>query len=205
MPLYLHKFVGVCAAGDQFSYGWHASSIRSIDDAHAAAIVWNQVLWQGATAGNGLQDHVTAGTSMTSVITVEKNIADGKQLQRRETGQVIPGVVAGNALPADCALVVSLRTAFPQRSGRGRFYLPQPAVSAVTATGRVQADVTNDLVIALFAAWGGYDTGVDRPVIYSPTFRLTRPITSFNIGDLFDTQRRRENKVTEVRSSSAMP
>lgn len=205
MPLYRHRFVGRCAAGDQFSYQWHVSSIRDIDTAHAAVIVWNQNVWNGASAGNGWKDHVTADVAMNSVITSEINIPDGKQLARRETGQLIAGVAAGSALPADCAVVVSLRSALPQRTGRGRFYMPQPAASNLTADGRMTADLVNDLMASLTAAWAAYNTGVDRPVIYSTTFRVTRPLVSFNVGDLYDTQRRRENKVAEVRTTANMP
>lgn len=205
MALYKHTFTGICAAGDGFSYSWHANSIRDIGTAHGAAIVWNQGLWNGASAGNGYKDHVTAGVSMANVKTAQLDVLTGKQLAVRNTGQVIAGVAAGDALPADVSLVISLRTDFPQRSGRGRFYLPQPAASQVTGTGRVQSDLVNDLSASLAAAWAAYNTAVDRPVLYSPTFRLTRNLTSFNIGDLFDTQRRRENKVTEVRISTNMP
>lgn len=205
MPLYKHTFIGKCAAGDQFSYSWCANSIRDIDTAHAAVLVWNQTLWNGAVVGNGYKDHVTADVSMISVKTAELNMADGKQLALRQNGQVIAGVAAGNALPADVALVVSLRTAFPQVSGRGRFYLPQPAASQLTSLGKVAADIVSDTMASLTAAWAAYNTGVDRPVIYSPTFNLTRTLTSFDIGDLYDTQRRRENKVTEVRTTAAMP
>lgn len=205
MAIYKHSFIGVCAAGDMFSYSWWANSIRSISDAHSAAIVWNQTLWNGASAGNGYKDHLTADVSMTSVKTAQINIADGKQLALRQNGQVIAGVAGGNALPADVAVVVSLRTDFPQRSGRGRFYLPQPAASQLTSVGKLAADLVNDTVSSLAAAWAAYNTGVDRPCIYSPTFRLTRNITSFDIGDLADTQRRRENKVTEVRVANNMP
>lgn len=205
MALYKHVFTGQCAAGDMFSYSWCANSIRDIGTAHGAAIVWNQGLWNGASAGNGYKDHVPANVSMANVKTVQLDVLTGKQLAIRNTGQVIAGVAAGDALPADCAVVVSLRTDFPQRSGRGRFYLPQPAASQVTATGRVQSDLINDVIASLAAAWAAYNTGVDRPVLYSPTFRLTRNLTSFDVGDLYDTQRRRENKVTEVRTSNAMP
>ncbi len=205
MPVYRHRFTGTLAAGDQFSYQWYVNSIRDIGTAHGAAIVWNQTVWNGATAGNGYKDHVTADVAMASVITAEINVANGKQLARRENGQVIAGTVVGSALPADVALVVSLRTDLPQRSGRGRFYMPQPASVNLQGNGRVAADLVNDLMAALTAAWAAYNTGVDRPVIYSPTFRLTRNITSFNVGDLYDTQRRRENKVTEVRTTAAMP
>lgn len=205
MTLFLHKFIGKCAAGDQFNYGWHATSIRSIDDAHAAAIVWNQTLWNGATAGNGYKDHTTADVSMLSVITVERNTADGKQLARRQTGQVIAGVAAGNALPADVALICSLRTQLPQRTGRGRFFLPQPAASVLTATGRASADFQNDTDAALAAAWAAYNSGVDRPVIYSTTFRVLRPVTSYDIPDVFGCQSARENELLALRIGRAMP
>lgn len=205
MPTFKHIFTGKCAAGDQFTYTWHVRSIRTIDVAHAAAIVWNDHLWNGATAGNGYKDHVTADVQTTQVKTVEINLADGKQLALRQTGQVIVGVAAGNAMPADVAMVVSARTAFPQRSGRGRLYLPQPAALNLTSLGRMTADFVNDINAALVDAWGGYNTSVDRPVIYSPTFHLTRDIVSFDIADLFGTQRRRENKLIPVRTGSNMP
>src|SRR5882762_615264 len=199
MAVYRHKFSGVCAAGDEWSYQWYADSIRDIGSAHAAAVIWQQNVWLGATAGNGYRDHTTVGVFTTSVITAQIDIATGKQLLRRETGLVIPGVDGGNALPADVALVVSLRTDLPQRTGRGRFYMPQPAASSLTIDGKVSADLVNDLDSSVQAACATYNTGVDRPVVYSTTFRVTRRITSFNIGDLFDTQRRRENKVKETR------
>jgi hypothetical protein len=205
MPLFKHRFQGALAAGDEFSYQWYSNEIRDIATAHGAALVWNQTLWNGSVAGNGFKDHCTVGVFMTSVITSEITPATGRQTLRRETAQVIAGVAAGNALPADCSLVVSLRTDLATRSGRGRFYLPQPAASNLTVDGGVAADLINDLMASLTAAWAAYNTGVDRPVIYSPTFRVSRNITSFNIGDRWDTQRRRENKVKEIRTTTAMP
>jgi hypothetical protein len=103
------------------------------------------------------------------------------------------------------SLVISLRTDISNRRNRGRFYLPQPAASQTTATGRVLADLITDLGASLAAAWSGYNTASDRPVIYSRTGRTTRNIVSFNVGDLFDTQRRRENKLLEARTTTAMP
>lgn len=205
MSVFRHRFVGKCAAGDTFVYQWYAESIRTIAQAQLAAVAWNAAVWNGATAGNGYKDHVTADVSMLTVITAEIAASTGKQLQRAETAQVIAGVAAGNSLSADCCMVVSLRSSLPQRTGRGRFYMPQPAALNLTTQGRITADMTNDILAALTAAWGAYDTGIDRPVIYSPTFRLTRPIISFDIPDLFTTQRRRENKVTQTRVTAAMP
>lgn len=203
--LYKHVFQGKCAAGDVFNYEWHVDSVRSLAAAHSAAVVWNSTLWDGATVGNGYKDHTTADVAMQQVTTTQLDVLTGKSLAQQITGQSIAGVMAGNALSADNSLLVSLRTALPQRTGRGRFYLPQPAVGNLTTTGRWAADIINDVIAALTAAWGAYNTGVDRPVIYSTTFRVVRPITSFNIPDLAATQRRRENKVPPTRTSANMP
>jgi len=205
MTLYLHKFTGACAAGDSFTYSWWANSTRSHTAAQAAAVTWNATLWNGAAAGNGYKDHVTSGVSMLNVTTVIIEQATGKQLARLDTGQVIAGVAAGSAMPADVALCVSLRSNLPQRAGRGRFYLPQPAASQTTTTGRVLADLISDVNASLTAAWTAYNSASDRPTLYGRTSTLLQGIVSWDIADLFATQRRRENKVTAGRSGDVMP
>jgi hypothetical protein len=205
MTLFLHKFQGKCAAGDQFTYSWWANSTRSLAAAQTAAWDWNAALWLGAVAGNGLRDHLPVDVAMQNVTTVIIEQATGKQLARADTAQLVGGVVLDNALPADVALCVSLRSNLPQRAGRGRFYLPQPAATQTTSEGRVAPDFVADVVASLTAAWAAYNTASDRPVIYGRTSRLLQGIVNFNVGDLFDTQRRRENKVSEARTVAAMP
>jgi len=205
MALYQHRFVGHTADGDTFMYSWWADSTRTLVNAQAAAVAWNAALWSGATAGNGLEDHITAEVGMDLVTTVEITESTGLQTARVDTAQSIDGVAAGNAMPADVALVVSLRTGLANRRGRGRFYLPQPAASQLTTNGRVLADFITDLGASLSAAWDSYNTATDVPVIYSRVARDTNVIISFDVGDLYDTQRRRENSVTEARTSTVMP
>jgi len=205
MPLYQHRFSGHTAAGETFMYTWWANSIRSLADAQTAALAWNALLWGGATAGNGYEDHVTANVGVDLVTTVTIDQATGLQSARIDTAQNLDGVAAGNPMPSDVALVISLRSALANRRGRGRFYLPQPAASNLTADGRVLADLITDLGASLAAAWTGYNTANDRPVIYSRAGRSIVNISSFNVGDLFDTQRRRENKLLEARTVTAMP
>jgi len=142
---------------------------------------------------------------MANVTTVTIDQTTGKQLARADTSQVIVGTAAFTSMPADVALCVSVRSDLPQRRGRGRFYMPQPSTAEATTGGRVQVDLVNDLMASLTAAWSAYNTASDRPVLYSRTDRLLRNIVSFNVGDLFDTQRRRENKVLETRVQATMP
>lgn len=205
MPLYQHRFLGHTADGDNWMYSWWATSNRNLVDAQAAAVAWNATLWGGATAGNGLEDHVTAQVGNDSVTTVTVDVLTGLQSARVDTAQAIVGVAVGNALPADVALVVSCRTGLANRRGRGRFYLPQPAASNLTVNGRVLADFITDVSASLQAAWDTYNTATDIPVVYSRTARATNPMTSFDIGNLYDTQRGRESSQVEARTSTIMP
>lgn len=205
MPLYQHRFLGHTADGDNWMYSWWATSNRNLVDAQAAAVAWNATLWAGATAGNGLEDHVTAQVGNDSVTTVTVDVLTGLQSARVDTAQAIVGVAAGNALPADVALVVSCRTGLANRRGRGRFYLPQPAASQLTVNGRVLADFITDVSASLQAAWDTYNTATDIPVVYSRTGKFTTPMTSFDIGNLYDTQRGRESSQVEARTSTIMP
>jgi len=205
MPLYKHVFQGKCAAGDIFTYHWMADSVRSLAAAHSAAVVWNDTLWNGASAGNGYKDHTTPDVAMQEVVTTQIDPATGFGLAQQRSGQSIAGVVAANALPADVCMVVSLRSSLPRVTGRGRFYLPQPAINQFTTTGRWAADFINDVIASLNAGWAAYETVNDHLVIYSPTFRVTRDVIGYNISDLAGTQRRRENKVPPTRVSGVLP
>jgi hypothetical protein len=146
---------------------------------------------------------VTAGVAVTEVRTALITESTGLQTQLAEDAVTHAGTATGNALPADVAITVSLRTELANRSGRGRFYLPQPAASTSTADGRIASGTVSNLVSALSNAWATY-TAWGNPVIYSRKSRSTQNITSFNVGDLYDTQRRRENKLPESRTNGSL-
>lgn len=205
MALYQHRFFGHTAAGENWMFTWWADSARSSGDAQSAAVDWAGVLWDGATAGNGLEDHMADEVGLDGVTTVQVDTATGTQITRLDNALSRDGVSTSNTLPSDVAVVVSLRTATPTRSGRGRFYLPPVTVADVDTDGRILADLVTDLSASLTAAWTGYNSASDTPVVYSRTQRVTRNITSFDLGDLFDTQRGREGNLVEARTSSSMP
>lgn len=204
MPLYQHRFQGVLPAGDVFVFSWWSESSVTIDTAQGAATTWITDFWNGVGAADGYGTLCTAGVVVQRVTTGEITTATGQQQSLREGDVALAGTAAGSALPGDVAIVVSLRTALANRSGRGRFYLPQPAASTLAATGRLAVAAQTLIADSAEAAWDAANT-VLTPVVYSRTRRATVPINTFNVGDLFDTQRRRENALTEVRTSRAMP
>lgn len=205
MPLYQHRFIGILASGDQFSFSWWSDNSLTIDSSHGNAITWAETLWNGQDTLPGYATLCSADVSIQRVTTGEISPLTGQQQTLRESNVDIAGTSEANALPADVAIVVSLRSPVANRTGRGRFYLPQPTTDALTAVGRLDETAQSTIVDALTAAWTQANAAGENPVIYSRTQRATREITSFNIGDLFDTQRRRENALTENRVSAPMP
>jgi len=204
MALYQNRFMGRCASGDQFTFSWWCTSSATTASVNAAAVTWIDNLWSGETAGTGYGSMITADVVVSQVNTGLITTETGQQQELIETAHSIAGSAADPAMPADVALVVSLRTDVANRSGRGRFYLPQPASAELTADGRFNQTSQGNLIAALAYAWTGF-TGSGIPVLYSRLNRVTTTLTKFDVGDLFDTQRRRENKVLENRMSEPMP
>lgn len=205
MPLYQHRFIGNLASGDTFSFSWWSDNSLTIDSSHGNAITWAETLWNGQDTLPGYATLCSADVSIQRITTGEISPLTGQQQTLRESNVNIPGTSTSSALPADVAIVVSLRSPVANRTGRGRFYLPQPTTDALTAVGRLDETAQDTIVDALLAAWTQANAAGENPVIYSRTQRATREINSFNVGDLFDTQRRRENALTENRVSAPMP
>ena len=199
--VFQHRYSGTLPGGDVYMFTWWATSGQAIDTVHNAGTAWASDFFGGA----GVAALFPVSTTLTNVTTVQVTDADGKQTFRRDSGLALSGSNASGALPGDVAMVTSLRTALSNRSGRGRFYLPGPGQDQVDPTdGRVDAGAVTALLAGLTTAWTTY-VGTATPVIYSRTFRTTTPVVSFDIGNLFDTQRRRESSMLESRVSNPMP
>lgn len=205
MPLYQHRFSGHCAAGDIFVFSWWSDTSVSIDTSQSNAVAWAEALWAGPTAGTGYTAYTTADVGIDRITTGEITMATGQQQALRETTTAIAGTATGPSQPAEVALVVSLRTALANRTGRGRFYLPQPSVEALDDDGTLLAAAQTAIVDALESAWAAANGAGESPVVYSRTAKATREITSFDVGDVFDIQTRRQNSLTQQRVSAAMP
>lgn len=198
--VFQHRFSGGLAGGDTWMFGWWATSAFGIDTVHNAGIAWANAFWTG-----GYDSVVTADVTMLSLTTVNVDTGTGLQSERRDGALALAGTNVSGNLPADVAMVVSLRTALANRRGRGRFYLPQPAINQLAgATGRIAAATITDVLASLAGAWTGY-VGTGQPVVYSRASRATSPVLTFDMGDLFDTQRGREDRMIESRTSQGMP
>jgi len=193
MALYRHRLEGTFP-GEVWSFGLYTDSNLSLTAMHSA---WNTGItnfWGTATA------LFCTDVETTRATTVEVDPATGGQLTGAESTRTDAGTSTATCLPFQCAPVVTLRTSTLSRAGRGRFYAPSLAVDQVaagrmtTAARDTLADAAEDLVQGLTAGGGNV-------VIYHRGPGTTTTVTSLDVGDVIDTQRRRRNKLIEARTS----
>jgi hypothetical protein len=124
-------------------------------------------------------------------------------------GAGIPGTEP-NILPLENATVLSFTTYRNNPKGRGRIYLPAVNLGAMAAAGRYQPTYCQDLATAGSELLGALavesvaPTGLHaRPVVTGPSdWTAYSVIRQVNVGDVSDVQRRRRNRLMEVRYPS---
>jgi len=198
MALFHHTFSGT-TPGETWSFNIHTTSAGTLASAQAGAVAAANALWTGQ-----LDDFISADVLMTEVSTASLNEATDQQISRLADDVNLPGVSAGQSLPFQCALAVSWRTDFATRAGRGRIYLPPISVSNMAA-GRVGNSSVTGIVAAVNAFWGALDTAGLALVIRSKSTHTSVAVTGGNVGNVIDTQRRRRNKLIEIRTPLTAP
>lgn len=113
----------------------------------------------------------------------------------------IVGSSTSMPLPNDVAICVSWRTAKAGRSYRGRTYLGGWTQAALGTAPDGSANVAAPVRTAIATGAGSLAslTGEPKLVVWSPTLGQANEVVAASQGDRFDTQRRRENKLNEVR------
>lgn len=112
--------------------------------------------------------------------------------------------------PFQTAWVSSLRTSFPGASGRGRLYWPATGVTLQPTTYRPSTSNTLNFATEVETALSqiGQAIAVTFPTgtslcVWSRTKSTLLAVTSIQVGDILDTQRRRRDSLVESVSSVA--
>lgn len=199
MTLYKHDFAGSTTLATRWQFGWWSDSGASLAGAQAAAVTWANTFMAGVDTL--VPDTVT----LVEVTTREIDPGTGQQQALDVDTVALAGADVNDALPTDNCIVVSLRTNLANRRGRGRFYLLQMAAgTTLSITGRLASSAQTTIANTLESAWSGY-SGTGSPVVYSRVNRAFTTVTDFDVGDLWDTQRGRQDRVAESRESRGMP
>lgn len=132
-------------------------------------------------------------------------------LDATATGGSAGGSAAGNHPPQTC-VVVSMRSAGTGPTARGRMYWPLLSGTVSTATGTFPSADASSIAghLRTFLLAVGADTtwsaaGWDPVVVSQTAGGLDRLLTHLKVGNVFDTQRRRRNKVIETYSTVTVP
>lgn len=201
MTLFYLRWQGLLAGGERWNTGVHVSGAGTIDDAFAAAGLATGALWLGTgTAATGIATHLAAEVTMSSYVVYQLAASTLKATAKREADTALVGAGATASLPQEVAEVASLRTAGVGPSFRGRMYLPPTLAATVLTSGRLDSIVAGDLAASVAGALGVLLGASFTPVLAS-VGHADRPITSVDVGDVFDAQRRRRDKLLETRTS----
>lgn len=154
--------------------------------------------------------YMSASTRYDTVRCYDIDPATGRAKDLAEaaftTGNV--GTSAGT-WPTEVALCATLGTGFPGRTRRGRLYLGGLGNTlALTATGRVSPEAATTAASFLAGFFRqvraiGVGTGEQdewEPHVASLTTGKSDKITTVSVGNVFDVQRRRRNKISEART-----
>lgn len=210
MPRYLRLTLsGTLAAGAE---AWSTSVCYQDPNQIAPSTGAEIQAWATACAAavptavtSQLSNLLSTQGKITQVKTYEYE-AVGQPADRSGAASVNFSGGATPAMPLQTAMVLSLRTGRAGRSYRGRLYWPAQGASVMSGGRFSSSDHTGavaDVVLMLQAfadAWPA--TGAIVPVIVSASQNAVTPVTSVQVGDVPDTQRRRrdalvENYVTE--------
>lgn len=188
--------VGGTAVDDyQILLGW-ASSVAGLNTGKVFPTSWLQLL-SPACRITGVRAEYYGADSKLSVVA--------------EVILTTPSVGTGTASkPYQTAVVVSLRSGRPGRSYRGRIYLPAMGASMDPSTLRIPASATatyaSDAALFLDQVADAAAAGSPvRPAIVSQTLGLNTLVSSVQVGDVLDTQRRRRDALAEAYATAPIP
>lgn len=201
MATYLVRLVGALPSGETWNTGHHFSGGGTVTDVATAVDSSVDVLWNGdGGLVNGLIGYYPSIITLSSAIVYELDPLTGRATDRADNGYTLAGTALDDPLPQEVAVCCTLRTGLPGARNRGRSFLPGPTVASVTATGRLDAVARQDFARALAGYLTTMHTNLYTPILFTPA-AANRTITAVDVGDVFDVQRRRRDKLIESRHS----
>jgi hypothetical protein len=161
------------------------------------------LLWQGPpTPANSIQQLIPTTVGVDELVLDEIDF-NGKNIDQHRSALSLDGTNVNDVLPYQCSVAVSTRTALPTRAGRGRFFLPAFALDQAVG-GLLDAAAQPQIARAAKAMIDHINLSSFGCVIWHKATDSFDAITSVDVGNVFDTQRRRRNQITETRVSASI-
>jgi hypothetical protein len=143
---------------------------------------------------------------------VEARTMAGVLVTQAENTRTTPILGTGTSThPFQVAIVSSLRTAYPGASGRGRLYWPATGIPIANTVMRPSSSVVLTTLTAVKAYLAGIQAAIDVTldgvslVVWSRKLVDANGVTSIQMGDVLDVQRRRRDTLVESVQGLAYP
>lgn len=204
MGLYRNVITGH-ESGESFTFTFSTfNAAGTVAGAAAALNTAIGLLWNGvASPADSIKQLYPAATGIDQTFAVEIDPLTGHQLGKTVNAAALVGTDANGPLPPQCACVVSLRTALFTKRGRGRFYLPAFSTDKVAA-GRILAAAVTQVATAAQKMVQSLNGAGYTVCVYHRDTKTHDNVVTVDVGDVFDTQRRRRDKLIETRTSLAV-
>ena len=195
MSIYRITYSGTLP-GETFAFGVHVDGGGGDSTgAEAAAAIAMGDFWNDGT--DGIKGLFSTDVEIVAVHAAELDALTGRQTDAAEGTLALTGTAVADMLPHEVAVAVTMRGAAPIRKNRGRFYLPPPSTATIT-NGRLSTAsytlIANGAALFVNTLQGAGFT----PVVYHAD-KTGTPVVTVGCGDVPDSQRRRRNKLVEVR------
>jgi hypothetical protein len=168
---------------------------------------WTQLITGGLPNTTPAAAGLFANTTQWTTVSAYAVNATGHSVAQAEAvfGATVKGSAA-NALPPQNALVVTLLTARPGRSGRGRMFLGGLSTAILGSNGRLPAAQSAEVAQQMGEFYKSlrdspFQNDIIRPVVVSPTLTDSFKIERVQVGDVMDTMRSRRGKLVEARAA----
>lgn len=159
----------------------------------------------------GITGAMTTSTFVTGC-RVEARVVNGTLEALAEGARSTPtGGTTSSGHPYQTSLVASLRTTHPGPSGRGRLYWPAVGIPILATTLRVNSTSVGTLLIGVKTFLSGIETDIEATMggaalgVWSRKEAAVHAVTSIQIGDVADVQRRRRDQLVEAVQASSYP
>lgn len=160
------------------------------------------------SGAGGIKAYFNSTTVLSQVQTRIIDGTNGRVQSVASASYSRSGTGGGIPLPAEVSIVVSLRTARAGASYRGRLYLPAPQTSIVLSTGNIDSTAVSTIATQIANAFIAMNADVTYTsagvLVRSRLHNTTEDVTSVDVGNVFDAQRRRRNSTGESRTSVAV-
>jgi hypothetical protein len=159
-------------------------------------------LWEGNTAPtDNINQLISDDVATTSLTTSQLDPTTFHQVAKAEDDLDLPGTSVAEMLPPQCSAGITWLTGLASKRGRGRMYLPPYSTATVDAGSLASADVTITLNAGRNLYYGLAGAGF-APIVFGRHTGVGQAITSIRVGDVFNTQRGRRDKLVPAYQSA---